>query len=78
MWQWVLDTIDRVESWLVLLPIALQIPILLVVLVPLAWGVARLIDPVVDWVLTRLRFAERATRQSGRRAERAGHEERQR
>jgi hypothetical protein len=48
-----LTAIDAVESWLVLLPTALQIPLLLLVLLPLCWLVSRAIDPVVEWILVR-------------------------
>ncbi len=50
-WQSVLNAVDAVESWVVLLPIYLQIPLLLVVLLPVSWLLAKLIDPVVEWML---------------------------
>jgi hypothetical protein len=50
-WQTVLNAIDAVESWIVLLPLYAQIPLLLAVLLPLAWFLAKAIDPVVEWVL---------------------------
>jgi hypothetical protein len=59
MWDRVLQVVDAVESWLVLLPLYFQIPILLVVLVPLAWIGGAVIDPVVDWVLRHTERAER-------------------
>ena len=54
-WQSVLTVIDRVEAWIVLLPLPLQIVLLLVVLVPLCWFVAKVLDPVVDWLLVQVR-----------------------
>ncbi len=45
--------VDAVESWLVLLPLILQIPLLLVVLLPVAWGVSWLIDRLVEFGLRR-------------------------
>ncbi|AZI58421.1 hypothetical protein EH165_10005 [Nakamurella antarctica] len=52
-WQWLIDGIDAVESWLVLLPLLVQIPLLLVVLLPLAWGTSWVIDRVVEFALRR-------------------------
>lgn len=49
----ILTAIDAVESWLVLLPLILQIPLLLVVLLPVAWGVSWLIDRLVEFGLRR-------------------------
>jgi hypothetical protein len=54
MWQSILNAIDAVESWLVLLPLIIQIPLLLVVLVPICWFAARAVDVVVDWGLDRV------------------------
>lgn len=51
MWQGILNTIDQIESWLVLLPLWVQIPILLVVLTPVCWWMAKLIDRVVEFFL---------------------------
>ena len=64
MWQSVLNVIDTVESWVVLLPLYLQIPLLLVVLVPIAWLGAKAIDPVVEWVLEHLRYTDRPAPES--------------
>ncbi len=50
-WQTVLTAIDAVEAWVVLLPLYAQIPLLLVILLPLTWFLAKSIDPVVEWVL---------------------------
>jgi hypothetical protein len=54
MWQSILNAIDAVESWLVLLPLIIQIPLLLVVLVPICWFAARAVDVGVDWGLDRV------------------------
>ncbi|WP_157970576.1 hypothetical protein [Nakamurella deserti] len=43
--------IDAVESWIVLLPLPIQILLLLAVFLPLCWLAARAVDPVVEWVL---------------------------
>ena len=51
MWQDVLSAIDQVESWLVLLPLWIQIPLLLVVLTPICWWAAKLVDRVVEFFL---------------------------
>lgn len=51
MWQSLLNGIDAVESWVVLLPLFLQIPLLLAVLLPISWFLAKAIDPIVEWVL---------------------------
>ena len=45
LWQWW----DGVELWLVQLPVAVQFPVVMVVVLPLCLGVAGLIDRVVDW-----------------------------
>jgi hypothetical protein len=45
LWQWW----DGVELWLVQLPVAVQFPVVMIVVLPLCLGVARLIDRVVDW-----------------------------
>lgn len=67
-WQDVLDAIDGVESWVVLLPLYAQIPLLLLVLVPLTWLLARVIDQAVLWMLRR--HGDRAGRRAahGRRS----------
>ncbi|KOV80143.1 hypothetical protein [Nocardia sp. NRRL S-836] len=44
LWQWW----DGVELWLVQLPVAVQFPIVMVVVLPLCLGVARLVDRVAD------------------------------
>ncbi|WP_179536266.1 hypothetical protein [Actinopolyspora biskrensis] len=52
---------DGVASWLVMLPYPFQVTLVLAVLVPLCWLVARLVDRVTDEVaakLTRVRDAE--------------------
>lgn len=52
---------DGVESWLVMLPYPFQVTLVLAVLVPLCWLVARLVDRITDEVsakLTRVRDAE--------------------
>ncbi|MGJ7907153.1 hypothetical protein ACOQFL_11795 [Actinopolyspora sp. H202] len=52
---------DGVESWLVLLPYPFQVALVLVVLVPLCWLVARLVDRIVDEIsakASRIRDAE--------------------
>lgn len=61
MLEWLVDWWDGVELWLVQLPYPLQVTLVLAVLLPLAWGVARLIDRGVDRLgakLTRIRDAE--------------------
>lgn len=45
--------IDSVEAWLAGVSFWIQVPILLVVLVPLCWLLAGLIDRLVDLVLRR-------------------------
>jgi hypothetical protein len=45
LWQWW----DGVELWLVQLPVAVQFPVVMIVVLPLCLGVARLIDRVADW-----------------------------
>ena len=51
MWQDVLDLIDSVEFWLVQLPALVQIPLLLVILIPVCWWSAKVIDRVVEFFL---------------------------
>ncbi len=50
-WRGVLDAVDAVESWIVLLPSYVQIPLMLAVFLPIAWYGARLIDRLVEFVL---------------------------
>ncbi|MEV6241175.1 hypothetical protein [Lentzea sp. NPDC051838] len=45
LWSWW----DGVELWVVQLPVAVQFPVVMIVVLPLCLGVARLIDRVVDW-----------------------------
>jgi hypothetical protein len=59
----VLSAIDAVESWIVLLPLTVQILLLLAVFLPLCWLVARAVDPLVEWVL------RPHARSSGRRSD---------
>lgn len=47
----VLAAIDAVESWVVLLPLPVQILLLLAVFLPLCWFIAKGVDPIVEWVL---------------------------
>ena len=47
--DWLAQWWDGVELWLVQLPVALQFPVVMVVVLPLCLGVARLIDRVADW-----------------------------
>ncbi|WP_285751073.1 hypothetical protein [Lentzea sp. NBRC 105346] len=47
--DWLAQWWDGVELWLVQLPVALQFPVVMVVILPLCLGVARLIDRVADW-----------------------------
>lgn len=51
MWQSVSNVIDEVESWIVLLPLFVQIPLLLAVFLPVCWFLAKAVDPVVEWAL---------------------------
>ncbi len=51
MWPSVLRAIDAVESWIVLLPLPVQIVLLLAVFLPICWLLARIVDPIVEWVL---------------------------
>ena len=64
-WQTVLDGVDAAESWMAGQSYWIQVPILLVVLLPLGWAAAGGIDRVVEkvlWPRTRreLRSAARA------------------
>lgn len=54
-WQDVLDGIDAVESWIVAQSFWVQVVLILVVLGPICWLVAGLIDRFVEWVLRRHR-----------------------
>lgn len=47
----VIGAIDAVESWIVLLPLPVQIVLLLAVFLPLCWLIAKVVDPIVEWVL---------------------------
>jgi hypothetical protein len=54
-WQDVLDGIDAVESWIVAQSFWVQVVLLLMVLGPICWLLAGLIDRFVESVLRRLR-----------------------
>lgn len=56
------DWWDSVELWLTQLPFGFQVVLAILVLVPLCWGVAVVVDRVVDLTLGRLA----ARRTSGR------------
>ncbi|MPZ66857.1 MAG: hypothetical protein GEU83_15570 [Pseudonocardiaceae bacterium] len=45
---------DGVELWLTQLPLAIQVALLMLVLLPACWAVAKLIDRVVDAVSERV------------------------
>jgi hypothetical protein len=55
-WQGVLNGIDAVESWIVAQSFWVQVVLLLVVLGPVCWLLAGLIDRFVEWVLRRHRL----------------------
>ncbi|SDP63098.1 hypothetical protein SAMN04487905_106157 [Actinopolyspora xinjiangensis] len=66
---------DGAESWLVLLPYPFQVALVLVVLVPLCWLVARLVDRIVDEIsakASRVRDAEPPLRSRERYERRTG------
>ena len=46
--DWLVQWWDGVELWLVQLPVAVQFPLVMIVVLPLCLGVARLIDRVAD------------------------------
>ncbi len=50
-WQTVLDGVDAVESWIAGVSYWVQVPVLLAVLLPAAWGLAGLIDRIVEKIL---------------------------
>lgn len=50
-WQGIGDGIDTVEAWIVAQSFWVQVPLLLVVLLPTLWLIAGLIDRLVDRLL---------------------------
>ncbi|KAA2266092.1 hypothetical protein F0L68_02945 [Solihabitans fulvus] len=54
MFTWLADWWDGVELWLAQQPFAIEFALVMVVLLPLCLGLARLIDRVVDRVSARL------------------------
>ncbi|GAA4859553.1 hypothetical protein [Saccharopolyspora rosea] len=61
MLEWLVAWWDGVELWLVQLPYPVQVILVMAVLLPLSWGLARVIDRGVDGLgakLTRVRDAE--------------------
>lgn len=50
-WSHVLDGVDAVESWIAGVSYWVQVPVLLVVLIPLVWLVAGLVDRIVERIL---------------------------
>ena len=61
-----LEVVDAVESWVVLLPLPFQILLLLAVFLPLCWLVARAVDPLVEWVLRPHTQRSRRREENGR------------
>jgi hypothetical protein len=55
-WQDVLNAIDAAESWIVGQSFWIQVVLLLVVLGPICWLLAGLIDRLVEWALRRHRL----------------------
>lgn len=53
-WQAALRWWDGVELWLTQLPLPAQVTLLMLVLLPACWGVAKLIDRAVDAVSERV------------------------
>lgn len=47
--DWLVQWWDGVELWVVQLPVAVQFPVVMIVVLPACLGVARLIDRVADW-----------------------------
>ncbi|MGW1679576.1 hypothetical protein [Saccharopolyspora sp. NPDC002376] len=61
VFEWLVEWYDGVELWLVQLPYPLQVVLVFSVLLPLCWGLARVIDRGIDGLgakLTRVRDAE--------------------
>ncbi|MGP4016390.1 hypothetical protein [Saccharopolyspora sp. 5N708] len=61
MLEWLVEWYDGVELWLVQLAYPLQVSLVLAVLLPLCWALARVIDRGIDGLgakLTRVRDAE--------------------
>ena len=59
--EWLIERWDGVELWLVQLPYPLLVTLVLAVLLPLCWGLARLVDRGIDEAgakLTRVKDAE--------------------
>lgn len=50
-WQSVLNGIDTVESWLAGVSYWVQVPVLLLVLLPTVWALAGLVDRLVEKML---------------------------
>lgn len=50
-WRGVPDAVDAVEAWIAGQSYWVQVPVLLLVLLPLAWFLAGLIDRIVDRIL---------------------------
>lgn len=70
--DWLFELWDAVELWLVQLWYPLQVTLVLAVLLPVCWGLAKVLDRGIDGLgakLTRLRDAEPPVR-SGPKAQR--------
>jgi hypothetical protein len=50
-WRDVLDGVDALESWVAGQSYWIQVPVLLAVLLPLAWALAKVIDWIVEKIL---------------------------
>ncbi len=50
-WRVVPDVVDAIESWIAGVSYWVQVPVLLAVLLPIGWGLAGLIDRIVEKIL---------------------------
>lgn len=69
--EWLIERWDGVELWLVQLPYPLLVTVVLGVLLPTCWGMARLVDRAIDEAGAKLTRVQDAQPPVGRRAERA-------
>ncbi len=64
MWRALVNSWDALELWLTQLPFPFQVLFAIVVLLPVCWGAAILVDRVSDVIALRLQPPLRARRRS--------------
>lgn len=65
--EWLVEWWDGAELWIVQLPYPLQVALVFAVLLPVCWGLARVIDHGIDGLIARLTWVRDAEPPLGNR-----------